>query len=84
MRRLIISISIVLITVMTFAQDVKTDFIENLISKMTLREKIGQLNLNSIGRNSTGTFQNSNAEQKIINGELGSILNIRGSRPIRE
>ena len=59
-------------------------FIDNLMAKMTLREKIGQLNLNSIGRNSTGTFQNSDAEQKIKAGDLGGILNVCGAEAVRE
>jgi beta-glucosidase len=84
MKRLSITLCAFALAFAAYAQDAKMDrFIDNLMSKMTLREKIGQLNLNSIGLNSTGTFQNSDAEKKIINGELGSILNIQGSQPVR-
>lgn len=85
MKRISFLLSAFLMAVCMSAQEAKMNkFIDDLMSKMTLHEKIGQLNLNSIGLNSTGTFQNSDAEKKIMAGEMGGILNIRGAKPIRE
>ena len=85
MNRLTIFIAASMLTASSLAQNTPMDtFIDGLMARMTLHEKIGQLNLNSIGRNSTGTFQNSDAEKKIQNGELGGVLNIRGSEAVRE
>jgi len=52
------------------------EFISDLMGKMTLEEKIGQLNLVAGGDISTGAAVSKNIEQKIKAGEIGSILNI--------
>lgn len=51
-------------------------FLSELMGKMTLEEKIGQLNLVAGGDISTGAAVSENIEQKIKAGEIGSILNI--------
>jgi beta-glucosidase len=51
-------------------------YISDLMSKMTLEEKIGQLNLVAGGDISTGAAVSENIEQKIRAGKIGSILNI--------
>src|SRR4030042_2565175 len=51
-------------------------YISDLMSKMTLGEKISQLNLVAGGDISTGAAVSENIEQKIRAGEIGSILNI--------
>src|SRR4030042_1633590 len=51
-------------------------YISDLMSKMTMEEKIGQLNLVAGGDMSTGAAVSENIEQKIRAGEIGSILNI--------
>jgi beta-glucosidase len=57
--------------------DKKMDaFISDLLAKMTLEEKIGQLNLVAGGDISTGSAVSENIEQKIKEGNIGSILNI--------
>jgi beta-glucosidase len=57
--------------------DKKMDaFVSNLMGKMTLEEKIGQLNLVVGGNISTGSAVSENVQQKIKAGEVGSILNI--------
>ena len=58
-------------------RDKKMDaFIADLMSKMTLEEKIGQLTLVAGGDISTGSAVSENIEQKIKSGSIGSILNI--------
>lgn len=58
------------------AQDEKmNDFIKDLMNKMTLDEKIGQLNLTTAGGFSTGSAVNDNVQQKLKAGQIGGMLN---------
>lgn len=50
-------------------------FIGDLMKKMTIGEKIGQLNLTISGGFVTGTAINENVQQKIKAGQIGAILN---------
>ncbi|MDQ8204142.1 beta-glucosidase BglX [Pelagicoccus sp. SDUM812003] len=58
--------------------------IDELLQKMTLREKIGQLNLSSAGDITTGQATNSVTETRIIDGEIGGLFNISQPDKIRE
>jgi beta-glucosidase len=51
-------------------------FISDLMGKMTLEEKLGQLTLVTGGYSTTGVIVSENVEQKIKAGEVGSILNV--------
>jgi beta-glucosidase len=51
-------------------------FIENLMDKMTLEEKIGQLNLVSVGFDVTGPRVSERVEENIKNGSVGGVFNI--------
>lgn len=51
------------------------DFINNLMSKMTLDEKIGQLNLVSVGFDVTGPIVSKNVNQNIEKGNVGGVFN---------
>lgn len=59
-------------------------FIDELMAKMTLTEKLGQLNLPSAGDFTTGQAQSSNIGQKIREGKVGGLFNIKGVDKIRE
>ena len=50
-------------------------FIDSLLSQMTLEEKIGQLNLVSIGFDVTGPVVSENVEEKIKAGRVGGVFN---------
>ena len=50
---------------------VMDQFIDDLMSKMTLDEKIGQLNLPSAGDFTTGQAKSSNIGQSIKEGKVG-------------
>lgn len=66
-------------------QDMKMNsFIDNLMSKMTLREKIGQLNLPVTGEIVTGEAKSSDIAGKIQRGEVGGLFNLKGADKIRE
>ncbi|MEP1385168.1 MAG: beta-glucosidase BglX [Paraglaciecola sp.] len=54
-------------------------FIDDLLGKMTLDEKIGQLDLQSGYRGVTGPFVNAAYEQQIRNGNVGAIFNAYGA-----
>ncbi|MGN6181282.1 MAG: glycoside hydrolase family 3 N-terminal domain-containing protein, partial [Mucilaginibacter sp.] len=51
------------------------DFVNNLMSKMTLDEKIGQLNLVSVGFDVTGPIVSKNVNQNIEKGNVGGVFN---------
>lgn len=59
-------------------------FIDDLMSKMTLEEKIGQLNLPSSGDITTGQAKSSNIAEKIKAGQVGGLFNIKGVDKIKE
>ncbi|MCW3161034.1 beta-glucosidase BglX [Chryseobacterium oryctis] len=61
----------------------KKAFVDNLLSKMTLDEKIGQLNLPSSGDFTTGLAQSSDIGKKIEQGLVGGLFNIKGADKIR-
>lgn len=50
-------------------------FVNSLMSKMTLEEKVGQLNLVSIGFDVTGPIVSENVEEKIQKGQVGGVFN---------
>lgn len=64
-------------------QSKKKAFIDQLFAKMTLDEKIGQLNLPGAGDFTTGQAQNSNIGQKIEQGLVGGLFNIKGADKIK-
>ena len=58
------------------AQDSKMNsFINDLMSKMTVEEKIGQLNLTTAGAFVTGATANSQVQEKLKSGQIGGMLN---------
>lgn len=59
-------------------------FIDSLMSKMTVREKLGQLNLPVTGTIVTGQAQSSEVAEKVIKGEVGGLFNLKGVSQIRE
>ena len=59
-------------------------FIDALMKKMTVEEKIGQLNLPVSGEIVTGQAQNSDVAKKIEQGLVGGLLNLKGVEKIRD
>lgn len=58
-------------------------FVDDLMSKMTLDEKLGQLNLPASGDIITGAGSNNNIAEKIKNGQVGGLFNIKSAEKIR-
>ncbi|MBX9669227.1 MAG: beta-glucosidase BglX [Candidatus Obscuribacterales bacterium] len=50
-------------------------FVSNLLSQMTLEDKIGQMNLLSVGFDVTGPIVNADVESKIRSGKVGGVFN---------
>ncbi len=63
---------------------VKDQFVESLINKMTIEEKIGQLNLPSAGDIVTGAAKNADIASKIKSGLVGGLFNIKSVAKIKE
>jgi beta-glucosidase len=59
-------------------------FISDLMSKMTIEEKIGQLNLLTGGEAITGTTGNSDLENKVKRGEVGGFFSLTTPARIRK
>lgn len=59
-------------------------FVTSLMEKMTLEEKIGQLNLPGAGDITTGQAKSTDIAQKIRKGEVGGLFNIKGITKIKE
>ena len=67
------------------SQDAKMNtFIDALMKKMTLDEKIGQLNLPGAGDITTGQAGNSDIGKKISEGKVGGLFNIKSVSKIRD
>ncbi len=58
--------------------------IDSLLSVMTLKEKLGQLNLPSSGDITTGQAKSSDVAQKIKEGKIGGLFNIKTVEKIKE
>src|SRR5690606_19380614 len=59
-------------------------FIADLMQRMTLDEKIGQLNLVTGGDATTGSVVSTDVEAKIRQGNIGGIFSMAGVARIRE
>lgn len=85
-------LSFLLITSVTLAQKKsvkpsiapKEIFVAELLAKMTLEEKIGQLNLPTSGDITTGQANSSNIAKKIEEGKVGGLFNIKSVQKIKE
>ena len=66
-------------------QDAKMNaFVKDLMNKMTLDEKIGQLNLVTPGGAVTGSVVSTDVDNKIRNGQVGGLFGINGPDQIRK
>lgn len=62
----------------------KDVFIKELISKMTLDEKLGQLNLPTSGDITTGQAKSADIAKKIEQGKVGGLFNIKSVAKIKD
>ena len=95
MRKLMLSLSVVLTTAFVPAAVVgkakpkskpiapMNEYVTDLMSRMTLQEKIGQLNLMVAGDITTGGAMDTQVGGDIANGNMGGVFNIKGFDKIK-
>ena len=85
MKRTSLLLTAACAVLMVQAQSVKPmkQFIDELMARMTLQEKIGQLNLQVAGDITTGQAQDTQVTGRIAAGELGGVFNLKGADKIR-
>ncbi|MEY2596296.1 MAG: beta-glucosidase BglX [Bacteroidota bacterium] len=87
MKRLIVLLTLGIISIASLqAQDQKMNaFITALMSKMTVDEKIGQLNLITPGSDiPTGSVVSTNVEKKIAEGNVGGLFGVIGTEKVKQ
>ncbi|MCH7403168.1 beta-glucosidase BglX [Belliella kenyensis] len=57
---------------------------DSVLALMTLEEKLGQLNLPAAGDITTGQAESSNIAEKIKEGKVGGLFNLKSATKIRE
>lgn len=67
------------LTACTPKQSPMDAYISELMSKMTLEEKLGQLNQQVAGEIVTGSPQDTEVGALVAKGEIGSVLNLKGA-----
>lgn len=84
MKKLFVLLTLCVVSMNVVAQSKPMkEFVDELLSKMTLKEKLGQMNLLPAGNITTGAVQNNPIVQQIKDGELGGVFNIKGLNEIR-
>ena len=81
MKRILLLIMLAIPSLLPAKTDMK-GFIDELMARMTIDEKIGQLNLLPAGDITTGNAMNSPIGSLIAEGKLGGIFNIKGGDKI--
>ncbi len=88
MKRVHLTIVGILFVFIGFAQVNKEakmhQFVNTLMSKMTLEEKLGQLNLPASSDFVTGAVSSSDIADKVKAGKVGGVFNIRSVTKIKE
>lgn len=84
MKKIILSVAILLHAVVLQAQkQPMKEYVDQLMQKMTLHEKIGQLNLMVAGEITTGGAMNTQVGGDIAAGKIGGVFNVKGIDKIR-
>ena len=84
LRQLLLGVVVLVAGGNAVAQDQKmNDFIDQLMAKMTVEEKLGQTNLLPGTSATTGELKNSPLMTLVAQGKLGTILNQKGVEGIR-
>ena len=84
MRKFITLMSLALAALSLHAQDTRMQsFVSDLMSRMTLSEKIGQLNLQVAGDITTGFAMDTQVVGDVADGKIGGVFNLKGTDKIR-
>ena len=86
MKKILFTLAFLLGTGVLYASaDKEMDkFVSALMKKMTLREKLGQLNLQPGEDATTGGTMRTEFGKLVANGEMGAVLNVMGKDKIRD
>jgi beta-glucosidase len=85
MKRLTILLAFFCLALTANTQDTKMNaYVDALMKKMTLEEKVGQLNLPSIGFDITGPILSQDVEGKIRKGMAGGVFNTYTPTAVRK
>jgi len=88
MKKQLLFIVAILICSVAMSQTIKDakkqQFVKDLLAKMTLEEKLGQLNLPASSDFVTGAVSSSDIAQKVKDGKVGGVFNIRSVTKIKE
>ena len=84
MKRNVLLWTLLCLSAMTAqAQGDMDTFISQLMAKMTIEEKIGQLNLQVGGDITTGQPQDTEIGRLIVEGKVGGVFNVKGREKIK-
>lgn len=94
MKRVLLAMALVLMMVPVSAGKLKKkvaaqplkpmkEFVDELMARMTLQEKIGQLNLQVAGDITTGAAQDTKVAGLVAEGQIGGVFNLKGTEKIR-
>ena len=84
MRKFITLMSLALAALSLHAQDTRMQsFVSDLMARMTLSEKIGQLNLQVAGDITTGFAMDTQVIGDVADGKIGGVFNLKGTDKIR-
>ena len=78
-----LALALAALTAQAVDQVKMNQFIDDLMGKMTLQEKIGQLNLPVTGDIITGSTVSGDVVSKIKAGQVGGLFNMKGVQSIR-
>ena len=84
MRKILIFAALAVMAVSCQKKTEMERFVDDLMSRMTLEEKIGQLNLPVTGEIVTGEARSSNVAERIREGQAGGLLNLVGADKVNE
>jgi len=88
MKKNLLLFATLMISMFAFSQNSKDakkqKFVNDLLAKMTLEEKLGQLNLPASSDFVTGAVSSSDIAQKVKDGKVGGVFNIRSVTKIKE
>ena len=88
MKKGLLIIAVLFFSLVSIAQANKDalmhSFVNHLLSKMTLEEKLGQLNLPASSDFVTGAVSSSDIAQKVKEDKVGGVFNIRSVTKIKE
>ena len=82
-RNLLTTVAVLMALAVSAQVKPMQEFVDDLMARMTVEEKIGQLNLLPSGTIQTGISDNSPVMEAIAKGQLGGVLNLKGVDKIR-